>query len=75
MKAKCPHCLGDGCEKCEDGFIEIGFAKGDLYIRRCLNEECGFENGGRIGSVEGWPLRPCICCGSDTEWKLVGRMK
>ena len=32
MKALCPHCRDNApCGKCQDGYIEVGFATGNIY--------------------------------------------
>jgi hypothetical protein len=71
MKAKCPHCL-TGCDKCEDGFIQVSFAVGSIFTRKCRNPDCEFENGGRV-SV-GVPLglsNACVICGAPTAWVKI----
>ncbi len=84
VKAKCPYCASaekPGCEKCQDGFIEVGFASGDLYTRHC--NACGEDNGGRIvGEEPAMPLEsiqekpePCVWCGSeDMVWQMVAKI-
>jgi len=75
MPAKCPECGGEGCEKCDDGKIEVRFASGGLYTRTCLNKECGRQNGGRISkTLPPESSGPCVMCGGETEWELVGEM-
>ena len=79
MKAKCPHCCNQevpGCSKCKDGFIEVGFAVGNVFTRRCLDEKCGFENGGRIVKADIPPEAsgPCVMCKGPTEWLKIGEM-
>lgn len=32
MKAKCPHCTGPGCVRCEAGSVEVTFARGDWKL-------------------------------------------
>lgn len=69
MKAKCPHCT-DGCEHCQQGYVEAKLAEGDLFTIHCL--KCGFDNGGLI--CEGFPSEPsgeCVMCNGQTEWKFV----
>lgn len=69
MDAKCPECLGkkDDCPKCEgSGFIEVGFASGDLYSSDC--DTCKRNIGGCIvgpnGLKEVPPPKPCWVCGN-----------
>lgn len=72
MKAKCPFC-DSGCEKCENGFMEITIVKGMWIYRVCCNqEECGFVNGGSAydGSRDLDEDDTCIICDGPTEWKL-----
>ncbi len=81
MEAMCPHCFGDGCDKCSDGKIAVRFNQGDWWTEKCQSAECGFENGMRImdqgehPSKKEWGgrgvLRPCIFCNSETKWTLV----
>lgn len=68
MKAMCPHCGGTG-------EIDVEFAKGVIFTRKCLNTDCQFENGGRImkdGNKPEEPSEPCVICGSDTYWMDTG---
>jgi len=70
MKTKCPDC-NNGCDNCSDGYIEVKFAKGDWFTRKCTN--CEYENGAWIE----WALRdetaPCIKCGcDDLYWVKIG---
>lgn len=77
MDAKCPHCKS-GCEHCEDGFIQVQFARGRLYTKKCSDPKCGFENGGRI-TGEGLPPitddlgdpMDCIICKAEASWVPV----
>lgn len=74
MKAKCPYC-DKGCEKCQNGMMELCFATGDWFTRECLSPECGFHNGGRI--CEGFPPESsgaCVLCGGETRWLYLGRI-
>lgn len=81
MKALCPHCGGEGCEKCIGGYTSVGFATGMLWTRSC--ESCGYENGGHIVSKgTDAPLEDpaewggCVMCSSEkVTWKLVGNMQ
>lgn len=86
MEAKCPECLGQKteCRKCGGtGQIEVSFGSGPLYTRACLNDKCGYENGGHI-VMEGRPKGPdgeppnlpgeCIMCKSPCRWKYCGEM-
>lgn len=72
MKILHPNCSGKGCGDCCDGYVEGGFAEGDLYIRKCTDGSCRFENGGFIAGPETAPLPDdpgqCILCGSECEW-------
>ena len=75
MKAKCPFCTA-GCSKCENsGKINVRFAEGNLWTRVCLDEACGFENGGRIEKGDKEPPEPsgpCVMCKGPTKWLLIG---
>lgn len=77
MKAKCPHCQ-DGCDRCEEGFMEVGFASGALYTSHC--NACGEDNGGRIANSrfprEKWqPPGDCVWCKSlDVIWLEIGEI-
>lgn len=74
MKAKCPRCQ-TGCQHCKDGFVEVRFATGVTYTRKC--NSCGECNGGRI-VTEAHPLPsekpdPCVFCNSeDMVWLKIG---
>ena len=74
MKARCPYCEGgDGCSKCDQGYVQVGFASGDLYTRACAF--CKFKNGGYITKT--FPSEVsgrCVRCGKPTEWKYVGKV-
>ena len=70
MRAKCPYCQ-DGCEKCDGGYVPVGFAKGNWFTRRC--QTCGFENGVRITPLDAPATQPgaCVMCGGMVEWKKI----
>lgn len=73
MRAMCPHCGGDGCDKpnCVDGYLQVSFAEGDWFTRQCINMvDCGFTNGGCI-TKDGFPSEPsepCVICNGPTDW-------
>ncbi len=74
MRSKCPYCE-TGCDKpnCVNGYLEVGFAEGDLFTRECLNHvNCGFCNGGRISN--GFPPEtsgPNVIRNGPTQWVLA----
>lgn len=82
MEAKCPYCE-EGCEKCEDGTLEVKMAEGALYTIKCQDPVCGFENGGRIVGPGLPPLPPegltdwgstleCVMCEAEAKYELIG---
>lgn len=80
MKAKCPKCLDAPCKECEyckgTGSMSISWAKGDMFTRLCLSEECQFVNGGTI--CDGFPTASsgkCFICDGETEWVSVNDPK
>jgi hypothetical protein len=82
MQAKCPHCFAQrDCDKCTNGYIEVEFAQGYLYTRKCQSVECGYENGGYIveqgrpTGPDGEPPSPpgiCVLCKEPCLWKFLG---
>lgn len=78
IEGTCPKCLGKGCAECNNGKATFRFGKGDIYTQHCTNSECGFNNGGRIDfdpkrPPSAWkPPGPCLHCGGETVWRLVG---
>jgi hypothetical protein len=81
MKAKCPFCYGginSDCKNCKNtGTTDVKFAEGNLWTRKCLNPECGQENGGRITRGNEEPKEPsmeCPWCNGPTKWVLLGNM-
>ncbi len=78
MKIQCPNCHGEGCKRCEDtDYMEGSFAEGDWYTRHCPNEECGFNNGGRIVPYgiqpveDEWDKDGCVVCGGPIKYMLM----
>ena len=76
MLAMCPHCGGQGCEKCGDtGKIGVSFSSGAFFTRHCADPYCGFDNGGRIvkeGMVLEDVRKKCVVCGKETVvWKYL----
>lgn len=78
MKAKCPYC-DDGCDKCEDGYIEVSVHIEKAYTIKCI--DCEGENGCRLAGPGLPPLPerpdiPCIDCGSYNVFYLdMGRQQ
>ena len=77
----CPHCAGKdkaSCKECNGtGYIEVTFAKGEMYHVVCTNACCQFYNGGFIVGG-GSPFKTledrgdpplCIKCQSPTEYE------
>lgn len=80
MKAKCVFCLNGEkpCTHCKDtGYMDVGFAEGNLWTRACTDPTCGFENGGRIEKGDKEPSDSpgeCVICHKPAKWMLVGDM-
>lgn len=70
MKAICPHCGSNSCDKCEDGYINVNLADiamGHYHFYICL--DCGEENGGLLHYADRpvpakSPRAVCPYCGS-----------
>jgi len=76
-KAKCPYCE-NGCSKCKNGFLEVGFEKGNMFTRLCQNKKCSLSNGVYITKDEfpgGKQSNPgkCVFCHGKTKWVLIGK--
>lgn len=75
IPGKCPHCMGAGCSKCEDGVATFTFAKGGMFTQAC--RACGKGNGCRITEedIDGDQVthQACCWCGSpEVYWSKVG---
>jgi len=73
MNALCPDCVGKGCDKCDNGTIQIKISDGSWYTRCCL--ACEMENGACAGEyIEKYNMLPgnCVACDSkNVIWKFV----
>lgn len=73
MKAKCPDCK-NGCHKRKKGFVEVGFAEGNMFTRQCSNKKCLLSNGIYITPDKKPKIESgkCVFCKGKTKWLLIG---